>query len=374
MAKIDRAAKVQLLADFDAQYAAFVTAGMDEAGRGPLVGNVVAACVVMPKEPLILWVDDSKKLSEKRRESVYAEIMERALYVGIGQATPEEIDRMNILEATKKAMREAASQVPAEVFLIDAVKNLGLNGREIPMVKGDATSYAIAASSIVAKVIIKRLEQFVRLGLAHGFFQRGVPVVVELIQRSHLFNGGHAVVVHNAVDLFLGFSDQLDELFILGGFPQFFQCAGSVDILDKVFILLGNFFQRGDLILIGAIAVQDIVQVLDGAVDQVFFQSVQRSGQLIGHLRQIGAQRFDGLLCFVVSLFDLFRIAACNGILESFQRLFCHGLLYGFLGFFDDLIQSRLEDGVLADLIGQILDLRGKSLDLINSILTDLAV
>ena len=83
MAKIDRAAKVQLLADFDAQYAAFVTAGMDEAGRGPLVGNVVAACVVMPKEPLILWVDDSKKLSEKRRESVYAEIMERALYVGI---------------------------------------------------------------------------------------------------------------------------------------------------------------------------------------------------------------------------------------------------------------------------------------------------
>lgn len=73
MAKIDRAAKVQLLADFDAQYAAFVTAGMDEAGRGPLVGNVVAACVVMPKEPLILWVDDSKKLSEKRRESVYAE-------------------------------------------------------------------------------------------------------------------------------------------------------------------------------------------------------------------------------------------------------------------------------------------------------------
>ena len=77
------------------QYGCF--AGVDEAGRGPLVGNVVAACVVMPKEPLILWVDDSKKLSEKRRESVYAEIMERALYVGIGQATPEEIDRMNIL-------------------------------------------------------------------------------------------------------------------------------------------------------------------------------------------------------------------------------------------------------------------------------------
>ena len=222
--------------------------------------------------------------------------------------------------------------------------------------------------------VIKRLEQFVRLVLAHGFFQRGVQVVVELIQRGDLFQRRQAVIVHNAVDLFLGFSDQLDELFILGGFPQFFQCAGSVDILDKVFILLGNFFQRGDLILIGAIAVQDIVQVLDGAVDQVFFQSVQHSGQLIGNSRQIGAQRLDGLLCFVVSLFDLFRIAACNGILESFQRLFCHGLLYGFLGFFDDLTQSRLENGVLADLIGQILDLRSKSLDLINGILTDLAV
>ena len=194
MAKIDRAAKVQLLADFDAQYAAFVTAGMDEAGRGPLVGNVVAACVVMPKEPLILWVDDSKKLSEKRRESVYAEIMERALYVGIGQATPEEIDRMNILEATKKAMREAARQVPAEVFLeydrvflIDAVKDLGLNGREIPMVKGDATSYAIAASSIVAKVTRDRQmleldKQYPQYGFARnkGY---GTPEHIAALQK-----------------------------------------------------------------------------------------------------------------------------------------------------------------------------------------------
>ena len=106
MAKIDRAAKVQLLADFDAQYAAFVTAGMDEAGRGPLVGNVVAACVVMPKEPLILWVDDSKKLSEKRRESVYAEIMERALYVGIGQARNSDgKGRRNVLRHCREQHR-----------------------------------------------------------------------------------------------------------------------------------------------------------------------------------------------------------------------------------------------------------------------------
>lgn len=154
MAKIDRVAKVQLLAETDAAFwqQGVVVAGIDEVGRGPLVGNVVTACVVMPAQPLLPWVDDSKKLSEKRRELVYEKIMQTALYVGIGQATPEEIDEMNILQATRKAMRDAAAQVPAEVFLIDAVTNLGLKGQEIPIIKGDANSYNIAAASIVAKV------------------------------------------------------------------------------------------------------------------------------------------------------------------------------------------------------------------------------
>ncbi len=129
-----------------------VIAGIDEVGRGPLAGNVVTACVVMPEEPLLIWVDDSKKLSESRREKVYEEIMKNALYVGIGEVTPEEIDEINILEATRKAMRLAAATVPADVFLIDAVTGLGLKGREIPIIKGDATSYSIAAASIVAKV------------------------------------------------------------------------------------------------------------------------------------------------------------------------------------------------------------------------------
>lgn len=173
MAKLDRAERVRQLLEYDAQYGAFVTAGMDEAGRGPLVGNVVTACVVLPREPVILWIDDSKKLSEKRRELVYEEIMQCALFVGIGQATPEEIDRMNILEATKKAMREAAAQVPADVFLIDAVTNLGLNGREMPIIKGDATSYAIAAASIVAKVtrdrqMIELDKQYPQYGFARN--------------------------------------------------------------------------------------------------------------------------------------------------------------------------------------------------------------
>ena len=154
MAKIDREARVHQLAQTDEAFwsQGVVLAGMDEAGRGPLVGNVVAACMVMPSTPLLPWVDDSKKLSEKRREQVYQEILATALYVGVGQATPAEIDEMNILEATRKAMREAAAQVPAEVFLIDAVTKLGLRGQEVPIIKGDATSYSIAAASIVAKV------------------------------------------------------------------------------------------------------------------------------------------------------------------------------------------------------------------------------
>lgn len=151
MAKIDRMAHAQMLLNHDTQFIG-VVAGIDEVGRGPLAGNVVTACVVMPKEPVLPWIDDSKKLSESRREKVFQEIMDIALYVGIGQASPEEIDEINILEATKKAMRDAAAQVPADIFLIDAVTGLGLNGREVPIIKGDATSYAIAAASIVAKV------------------------------------------------------------------------------------------------------------------------------------------------------------------------------------------------------------------------------
>ena len=149
--RISRKERAEALMAWDLQYDGAV-AGMDEAGRGPLAGDVVTACVVMPAEPLLLWVDDSKKLSESRREKVYEKIMAHALYVGIGRCSPQEIDRINILEATRKAMREAASGIPAEIFLIDAVTGLGLPGREIPLIRGDATSYAIAAASIVAKV------------------------------------------------------------------------------------------------------------------------------------------------------------------------------------------------------------------------------
>ena len=132
--------------------AGVLAAGMDEVGRGPLAGCVMTACVVMPPEPLIEWVDDSKKLSEKRREMVYEDIMRHALFVGIGRAEPEEIDAVNILQATRSAMRRAAKGCPAQVYLLDAMDNLGLPGVEVSIIHGDALSYAIAAASIVAKV------------------------------------------------------------------------------------------------------------------------------------------------------------------------------------------------------------------------------
>lgn len=162
---------IKLMA-FDRKWrqAGAVVAGMDEVGRGPLAGNVVTACVVMPEEPVIAWMDDSKKLSESRREKVYDEIMACALYVGIGQVSPDEIDEINILEATRKAMRAAAAQVPADIFLIDAVTGLGLNGTEVPLIKGDASSYSIAAASIVAKVTRDRqMAELDRAWPGYGF-------------------------------------------------------------------------------------------------------------------------------------------------------------------------------------------------------------
>lgn len=174
---------------YDRAYKAggLVVAGMDEAGRGPLAGNVVTACVVMPEEPLLIWIDDSKKLSESRREKVYEEIIQNALFVGIGEVSPAEIDKINILQATRKAMRSAASSVPADIFLIDAVTGLGLNGREVPIIKGDATSYAIAAASIVAKVTRDRqMVELDRLYPEYGFARNkgyGTKEHIEALKR-----------------------------------------------------------------------------------------------------------------------------------------------------------------------------------------------
>ena len=134
-----------------------VFAGIDEAGRGPLCGPVAAACVVMPPEPLLLYVDDSKKLTEKRREDLYDRILETAVYARVALASPEEIDRVNILQATRRAMAEAAADAPCSLFLVDAVKSLDVHGEVRGIIHGDALCYSIAAASILAKVTRDRL-------------------------------------------------------------------------------------------------------------------------------------------------------------------------------------------------------------------------
>ena len=165
MGKTDqkRLERSQALVLFDQARPNFGTslAGMDEAGRGPLLGPVVAACVIMPKEPTLLWVDDSKRLSAARREDVYARIQQCALYVGVGEASVQEIDGLNILEATKLAMQRAAQAAPATLCLVDAVAGLRLPFPTEPLIHGDAISYSSAAASIVAKVT--RDRQMIRL-------------------------------------------------------------------------------------------------------------------------------------------------------------------------------------------------------------------
>lgn len=137
--------------------------GIDEVGRGPLAGPVVAGAVVLPSDVQILYLNDSKKLSERKRELLYDEIMEKALAVGIGMASPARIDEINILQATYEAMRAAIEEVEKklgikpEVLLNDAVTIPEVSIRQMPIVKGDAKSVSIAAASIVAKVTRDRM-------------------------------------------------------------------------------------------------------------------------------------------------------------------------------------------------------------------------
>ncbi len=127
-------------------------AGIDEVGRGPLAGPVVAACVALPLDSLVFGVDDSKKLSEAKREKLYPEIIKRAAYVKTAFVWQDEIDRINILNATKKAMETCAAGFGGDIILIDAVDGIKLPCAHKSIVHGDALSYMIAAASIVAKV------------------------------------------------------------------------------------------------------------------------------------------------------------------------------------------------------------------------------
>ena len=127
-------------------------AGIDEVGRGPLAGPVVTACVIVPKDRLVPGVNDSKKVAEKKRERLCDELLAVASYARTGWRSPQVIDEINILNATKQAMEEAAAGAVGAHFLIDAVTGLALPGEATSIVHVDALSYMIAAASIVAKV------------------------------------------------------------------------------------------------------------------------------------------------------------------------------------------------------------------------------
>ena len=153
-------ARLEAMREYEDTYdACAYICGIDEAGRGPLAGPVVAAAAVLPKDCQIFYLNDSKKLSEKKRDLLFDEIKEKAVAYGIGIVSPQVIDEINILQATYEAMRQAISQlnVIPEILLNDAVTIPGVNIMQVPIVKGDAKSVSIAAASILAKVTRDRM-------------------------------------------------------------------------------------------------------------------------------------------------------------------------------------------------------------------------
>ena len=138
-----------------------ILCGIDEVGRGPLAGPVVAGAVILPKDCQILYLNDSKKLTARRRELLYDEIMEKAVAVGIGVISQEVIDDINLLQATYEAMRQAVGKLSVcpDILLNDAVTIPGLPQKQVPIIKGDAKSLSIAAASVVAKVTRDRMME-----------------------------------------------------------------------------------------------------------------------------------------------------------------------------------------------------------------------
>lgn len=148
------------LGAYEREYGAFqAICGVDEAGRGPLAGPVVAGAVILPRDCEILYINDSKKLSAGKREELYEIIQEKAVAAAIGMVGPKRIDEINILQATYEAMREAIQnlQVTPDILLNDAVTIPGVTIRQVPIIKGDAKSISIGAASILAKVTRDRL-------------------------------------------------------------------------------------------------------------------------------------------------------------------------------------------------------------------------
>ncbi len=166
-------ARIESLKYYEKKYAEYpYICGIDEAGRGPLAGPVVAGAVILPKDCDILYINDSKKLSAKKREELYDQIMEKATAVGIGIVGPQRIDEINILQATYEAMREAIRKlgVTPDILLNDAVTIPRVDITQVPIIKGDAKSISIGAASIIAKVTRDRLmEEYDKIMPEYGF-------------------------------------------------------------------------------------------------------------------------------------------------------------------------------------------------------------
>ena len=160
-------------------YAGGITtvAGVDEVGRGPLAGPVLAACAVLPADWDIPGLDDSKKLSEKKRNEMFQIISDRALAIGIGMADNNTIDEINILNATKQAMRQAVAEAEKQLgeaighILVDAVTIDGIDNEQTAIIKGDAKSISIAAASIIAKVTRDNMMKKYALEYPHYAFE-----------------------------------------------------------------------------------------------------------------------------------------------------------------------------------------------------------
>ena len=182
--------RTEQMKEYEKKYASFsCICGIDEVGRGPLAGPVVAGAVILPKDCDILYLNDSKQLSEKKREELYDVIMEKAVATGLGFVSPERIDEINILQATYEAMRQAIAQLPIkpDLLLNDAVTIPQVDIRQVPIIKGDAKSISIAAASIIAKVTRDRLMvQYDSVFPEYGFASNkgyGAAAHIEALKR-----------------------------------------------------------------------------------------------------------------------------------------------------------------------------------------------
>lgn len=180
--------------------------GIDEVGRGPFAGPVVAGAVVLPRDCRILYINDSKQLSEKKREELYEEIMDKAVAAEVGYASPARIDEINILQATYEAMREAVSKltVRPQILLNDAVTIPRMDIPQVPIIKGDAKSISIAAASIVAKVTRDRLmKEYDKVMPEYGFASHkgyGAASHIEAIRKYGPSPIHRATFIKNFVD------------------------------------------------------------------------------------------------------------------------------------------------------------------------------